>query len=137
MGRMRRPASATAHLLPLLLALATACSASRAPEARTADAPPPAPAAATAPATAHAVARENPAPSPALRALLGDPDRSAKDRALDAGRKPAELLAFGGVHPGSRVAEVGAWEGYGAELLARAVAPDDKVYAIDPPDFDK
>ena len=31
------------------------------------------------------------------------PDRSAEDRALDAGRKPAEMLAFLGVRPGMQV----------------------------------
>ena len=36
-----------------------------------------------------------------------------------------------------RVADVGAWKGYTAELLARAVAPDGVVYAVDPPGIDK
>ena len=35
-------------------------------------------------------------------------DRSPEDRALDAGRKPAELLVFLGVQPGWRVADLGA-----------------------------
>ena len=77
------------------------------------------------------------AADPRVTAITQRAHRDAKDRALDAGRKPAELFAFGGVRPGSKVAEIGAWEGYGAELLARAVAPDGKVYAVDPPEFDK
>jgi predicted methyltransferase len=63
------------------------------------------------------------------RAVIDAPDRSAEDRALDAGRRPAELLAFTGVQPGMRVAELGAGGGYTAELLARAVAPGGVVYA--------
>jgi len=62
-------------------------------------------------------------------ALVAAPDRTAEDRALDAGRKPAELLAFMQVAPGQRVAELGAADGYTAELLARAVAPGGTVYA--------
>lgn len=56
-------------------------------------------------------------------------DRTAADRALDAGREPAALLAFIGAKPGLRVAELGAGGGYTTELLARAVAPGGKVYA--------
>jgi predicted methyltransferase len=70
-------------------------------------------------------------------AILAAADRSADDRALDEGRRPMELFAFAGVKPGMRVAEIGAWKGYTAELLARAVAPDGTVYAQDPLDFDK
>jgi len=78
-----------------------------------------------------------PAPVPTFASALAAPDRSADDRALDEGRRPAELFAFAGVRPGMRVAEIGAWKGYTAELLARAVAPDGTVYAQDPPEFDK
>ena len=59
-------------------------------------------------------------------------DRSAEDRALDAGRHPAELLSFLGVRPGMRVAELGAGGGYTAELLARAVGETGQVYAQNP-----
>jgi len=62
------------------------------------------------------------------RAVVGAPDRSAADRALDAGRRPEQLLAFIGARSGMRVAEIGAGFGYTAELLARAVAPTGVVY---------
>jgi predicted methyltransferase len=65
---------------------------------------------------------------PAIRAVVDAPDRAEADRALDAGRKPAEMLAFFGIKPGMKVAELGAGGGYTAELLARAVGPTGTVY---------
>lgn len=62
------------------------------------------------------------------RAVVGAPDRSPDDRALDAGRHPDQLLAFIGARPGMRVAEIGSGFGYTTELLARAVAPTGVVY---------
>lgn len=67
--------------------------------------------------------------SGAYRAVVDAPDRTSADRALDAGRKPVDLLAFIGVRPGMRIAELGAGAGYTTELLARAVAPGGTVYA--------
>ena len=50
-------------------------------------------------------------------------DRSAADRgSTPAGIRP-ETLAFFGIGPGMRVAELGAGGGYTAELLARVVGP--------------
>lgn len=62
-------------------------------------------------------------------AAVAAPDRSADDRALDQGRQPAAMLAFFGIAPGMKVAELGAGGGYTAELLARTVGPAGKVYA--------
>src|SRR5262245_22712318 len=62
------------------------------------------------------------------KAIVAVPDRSDADRALDAGRHPAEMLAFFGIRPGMRVAEIGAGGGYTTELLARAVGPKGRVY---------
>jgi predicted methyltransferase len=72
-----------------------------------------------------------PAPTAAddYRAIVAAPDRTDGDRALDAGRHPAALLAFAGIRPGMRVAELMAGGGYTTELLARAVAPDGRVWA--------
>ena len=61
-------------------------------------------------------------------AVVSATDRSPEDRALDAGRKPAELLAFIGVQPGWRIADLGAGGGYTTELLKRAVGKDGVVY---------
>jgi len=66
---------------------------------------------------------------PALRAVVESPDRAAKDRELDAGRHPAELLAFAGVTAGMRVADLQAGLGYTTELLARAVGSTGVVYS--------
>jgi predicted methyltransferase len=66
----------------------------------------------------------------AIRSAVDAPDRSPEDRALDAGRKPAELLSFFGIAPGMRVAEIAAGGGYTAELLARLVGPSGKVYGV-------
>jgi predicted methyltransferase len=68
-----------------------------------------------------------------LRAIVAAPDRPAADLALDAGRRPAELLGFIGVGPGMRVAELGAGGGYTTELLARAVDPTGTVYGQNTP----
>ncbi len=66
---------------------------------------------------------------PALQAVVDAPDRTEADRALDKGRHPGEMLAFFGIRPGMKVAELGAGGGYTSELLARAVGPTGKVYA--------
>jgi predicted methyltransferase len=61
-------------------------------------------------------------------AVVTAADRSPEDRALDAGRKPVELLAFLGVQPGWRIADLGAGGGYTTELLQRAVGSKGVVY---------
>lgn len=66
---------------------------------------------------------------PAIQKIVDAPDRDAEDKKLDAGRHPGELLAFLGIRPGQRVAELAAGRGYTTELLARAVGPGGKVWA--------
>jgi predicted methyltransferase len=62
-------------------------------------------------------------------ALVGAPDRTDADRLNDAKRNPLALLAFVGPKPGMRVLDMSAGGGYSTELLARAVAPNGKVFA--------
>ena len=123
------------------------------------DTPPPAspatppPAEATAQATPPPAAPTEPAPAPtppppaeppapaippyspgadvsdAIRAAIAATDRDDKDRALDAGRKPGEVLAFFKVEPGQKVGELFAAGGYTTELMARTVGDGGKVYA--------
>jgi predicted methyltransferase len=75
--------------------------------------------------------------SDGIRAVIAAPDRLEADKQLDAGRHAGELLAFFGVAPGQRIAEIGSYQGYMAELLARSVAPNGKVYAQDPAALNK
>ncbi len=71
--------------------------------------------------------------SPQIRAIVDAADRDPADKALDAGRKPGELLAFVSIKPGMKVAELGAGGGYTTELLARAVGPTGVVYGQNSP----
>jgi predicted methyltransferase len=66
----------------------------------------------------------------AIQAMVDAADRSEDDKKLDAGRHPGELLAFLGLRPGDRVAEIGVGGGYTTELLARAVGPRGKVWGV-------
>jgi predicted methyltransferase len=118
-----------------LVALAAGCAP--APSGPPPVAPPPPPetftrpsAAATTPAPAPAPVAPvlGPAPASPVDAAVDAPDRSADDRALDAGRKPKDLLSFCRVGVGAQVAELGAGGGYTAELVARVVGPSGKVY---------
>ncbi|MEX2051169.1 MAG: methyltransferase domain-containing protein, partial [Steroidobacteraceae bacterium] len=56
--------------------------------------------------------------------------RSDKDRERDAREKPAELMAFTGVKPGMKVADVFGGGGYWTELFARAVGPSGSVTLV-------
>lgn len=71
-------------------------------------------------------------PAPDFQALVASADRSDADRATDARRKPAQMLAFYGVRPGMMVFDLSAGAGYNTELLARAVGASGKVYAQNP-----
>jgi predicted methyltransferase len=70
---------------------------------------------------------------PAVREAVAASDRSDADRALDSGRRPADMLAFFGIAPGMKVAEIGAGGGYTSELLARVVGPTGVVYGQNTP----
>jgi predicted methyltransferase len=72
-------------------------------------------------------------PAADYAAIVAAPDRSDADRKTDGRRDPVKLFAFTGVGPGLTVLEMGAGGGYTAEMLARAVAPNGKVYAQDQP----
>jgi len=68
--------------------------------------------------------------SPAIAAAVADPARPDTDKERDAARKPAEVVAFAGVRPGMVVGELGPGRGYYTRILAKAVGPNGKVYAI-------
>lgn len=73
--------------------------------------------------------------SPSIAAVIADPARGEKNRALDESRQPAKVLAFLGIKPGMVVADYFAGGGYYTELFSRAVGPKGTVYAMDPDVF--
>jgi predicted methyltransferase len=105
------------------------------------------PAAAAPPPAPEPVANAEPPPPPAppapaippytpgadvpdpIRAAVTAADRDDKDRALDAGRKPAEVLAFFKLAPDQKIGELFAGGGYTTEIMARVVGDGGKVYA--------
>ena len=72
--------------------------------------------------------------TPDYAALIAAPDRSDADREADKRRDPLPLLKFAGPAPGMKVLDMGAGGGYSTELMARAVAPNGKVYGQFPAD---
>ena len=71
----------------------------------------------------------------AVAAAVAKTGRPADDIALDAGRKPVEVLTFLGLQKSDRVLDVMAGGGYYAELMARAVGPAGVVMAYEPTVF--
>lgn len=59
---------------------------------------------------------------------VANPERPEADRARDADRKPAEMLAFAGVRPGWKVVELSPGGGYFTRLLSLAVGGRGYVY---------
>lgn len=71
-----------------------------------------------------------PADKPAavdLATILSSDFRSAEERDRDAGRKPAEVIAFLGIEPGMHVLDVMAGGGWYTEVLSLAVGPEGHV----------
>jgi predicted methyltransferase len=68
----------------------------------------------------------------ALRATLDHSSRPEADKARDAGRKPADVVAFLGFGEGMTVLDVIAAGGYYTEVLSIAVGDGGKVYAQNP-----
>lgn len=64
-----------------------------------------------------------------LATRLRAESRSAEDRARDAQRKPAEVIAFLGIEPGDTVIDLIAAGGWYTEVLSIAVGPKGRVYA--------
>jgi predicted methyltransferase len=62
--------------------------------------------------------------------ILADPIRPEADRVRDSDRKPAEVVAFSGVRPGDKVAELAPGGGYFTRILSGVVGPAGIVYAV-------
>lgn len=71
----------------------------------------------------------------AIAAAVADTGRPDADKARDAARKPAEIVAFAGVKPGDKVAEFLPGGGYYTRILSKAVGPQGHVYALVPAGF--
>jgi len=71
----------------------------------------------------------------AVAAAIASPDRPKADLERDAVAKPAEVLAFMGVAPGMRVADMFSAGGYYTELLARTVGVKGHVIAYNTPPY--
>ncbi|HET9444652.1 MAG TPA: methyltransferase domain-containing protein [Steroidobacteraceae bacterium] len=80
-------------------------------------------------------AAESPTIHPAIQAAVDSQDRLPKDRTRDDNRHYAQVLEFFGVRPGMKVIELFAAGGNTAEVLARAVGPNGKVYMQNPAFF--
>jgi predicted methyltransferase len=66
--------------------------------------------------------------TPAIAAALSDPTRPAREQALDAQRRPAEILAFINLHAGQTIVDV--WPGgYWDRLFSDVVGPTGEVIA--------
>ena len=61
--------------------------------------------------------------------VLVNPNRPDAERALDAVRKPAEVMAFYGVKRGDKVADLFASRGYYTAILSQIVGPEGIVYS--------
>ncbi|CAN5329090.1 class I SAM-dependent methyltransferase [soil metagenome] len=71
------------------------------------------------------------ADSPIVKALAS-PARPKADVDRDAARKPGELIAFAGIEPGDRVADIMPGKGYFTRIFSKLVGRRGQVYAIVP-----
>src|SRR5574341_1149183 len=65
-------------------------------------------------------------------AALANPERPANERALDAVRKPEEMLKFYGVRLGDKVADLMASRGYYTAILSQVVGEKGMVHSANP-----
>lgn len=70
-----------------------------------------------------------------VAAAVANPARPEAQRARDAVRRPAEILAFAGVKSGDRVGDFLMGGGYFTRVFSGAVGPEGKVYAYQAAEF--
>jgi predicted methyltransferase len=73
--------------------------------------------------------------APDFAAAVSAPGRPESDVALDAVRRPADILRWAGLRRGDRVLDYFTGSGYYAELMARAVGPTGSVTGWNTPFF--
>ena len=71
--------------------------------------------------------------SKAVAAAVADPARPQADRDRDADRKPAESVAFAGLKPGQRIADLLPGGGYFTRIFSGVVGPKGEVIAVASP----
>jgi len=69
----------------------------------------------------------------AIAAAVADPARPQADRDRDADRKPAECIAFAGLKPGQRIADLLPGGGYFTRIFSGVVGAKGQVFAVSPP----
>jgi predicted methyltransferase len=79
-----------------------------------------------------ATAKSSDVPKP-IAAAVADTARPQADRDRDEGRKPAESIAFAGLKPGQRVADLLPGGGYFTRIFSAVVGPKGQVFAVAPP----
>jgi predicted methyltransferase len=79
-----------------------------------------------------ATAKSAAIPKP-IAAAVADPARPQTDRDRDADRKPAECIAFAGLKPGQRIADLLPGGGYFTRIFSGVVGPKGEVIAVAPP----
>jgi predicted methyltransferase len=70
-----------------------------------------------------------------IQAAIADPGRPDKDKARDAARKPAELVAFAKIKPGDTVVDIIPGSGYWSRIFSKVVGPSGQVFAYVPQEF--
>lgn len=68
-----------------------------------------------------------------ILAAVADPSRPDTDRQRDADRRPAEVIAFAGIKPGDKVADLLPGRGYFTKIFCKVVGESGHVYAISVP----
>jgi len=84
-------------------------------------------------AFSSAAADKPPAIPKAVAAAVADPARPQADRDRDADRKPAECIAFAGLKPGQRIADLLPGGGYFTRIFSGVVGPKGQVIAVATP----
>ncbi len=68
-----------------------------------------------------------------IQKAIDNPERSEKQRARDAARKPGETLALAGLKRGDKVIELASFGQYYTDILSPAVGPKGHIYMYDLP----
>jgi predicted methyltransferase len=82
---------------------------------------------------ASAASGAAPAVPKAIAAAVADEARPQADRDRDADRKPAETVAFAGLKPGQRIADLLPGGGYFTRIFSGVVGPKGQVFAVATP----